>query len=199
MNFHLMAGDVAKFLEAHQLAEADVIGHSLGGKVAMQFTLSHPERVRKLVVVDMAPRAYPPSHAGILSALLALDLSLFHTRHQIEEALAPAIPNLVIRRFLLKNLGRNEAGNLCWKINLRGLMENYPSMGEAVSAETPFVKPALFIRGGKSEFIRAEDEPVIRRLFPQAELQTIEAAGHWVHADQPEEFARRTIEFLQAD
>ena len=199
MDFPLMAGDVAEFFETHQLADAGVIGHSLGGKVAMQFALSHPERVRKLVAVDMAPRTYAPAHAGILSALLALDLNSFQTRHQIEEALAPTIPNLVVRRFLLKNLGRDAAGNLCWKINLRGLAENYPQLGEAVTGTVPFVKPALFIRGGKSDFIRAEDEPVIRRLFPQAELQTIEAAGHWVHADQPEEFARRAIEFLKAD
>ena len=197
MNYPLMAEDVAKFFDARELTEAALMGHSMGGKVAMQFALSHPERVQKLVVVDMAPRVYKPSHAAIFSALLALDLSSFETRHQIEDALGPAIPNLVVRRFLLKNLGRDEAGKLFWKINLWGIAENYPLLGEALSATTPFVKPALFLRGGKSNFITAADEPMIRQLFPQAEMQTIDAAAHWVHADKPEEFTSRVLNFLR--
>ena len=198
MSYPLMAEDVAKFFDAHSLAKAAVLGHSMGGKVAMQFALSYPERVEKLVVVDMAPRVYKPSHAAIFAALLALDLSLFQTRHQIEEALGPAIPNLVVRRFLLKNLGRDEAGKLFWKINLRGIAENYPLLGEALSATKPFVKPALFLRGGKSNFITAADEPLIRQLFPRVEMQAIDGAAHWVHSDQPEEFTSRVLEFLQA-
>ena len=98
-----------------------VIGHSMGGKTAMQLALQFPQRVEKLVVADMAPRAYAPAHDKIFAALLALDLPAFQTRQQIEEALAPEIPNLVLRRFLLKNLGRNAAGEFFWKINLRGL------------------------------------------------------------------------------
>lgn len=198
MHYPLMAEDVAGFFEEQGLVDASVVGHSMGGKVAMQFALAHPERVKKLVVVDMAPRQYPPSHAAIIAALLAVDLGSFQTRHQIEEALAPAIPNLVVRRFLLKNLGRDEAGKLFWKINLRGIAENYPQLGEALPAAGVFEKPALFLRGGKSNFITADDEPLIRRLFPQAEMQTIEGAAHWVHADRPEEFAGRVVDFLQA-
>lgn len=197
MSYPLMAEDVVKFFDAHGLAEAAVLGHSMGGKVAMQFALSRPARVEKLVVVDMAPRVYKPSHAAIFSALLALDLSSFQTRQQIEAALGPAIPNLVVRRFLLKNLGRDEAGKLFWKINLHGIAENYPLLGEALSATVPFVKPALFLRGGKSNFITTVDEPMIRQLFPQAEMQTIDDAAHWVHADKPQEFTSRVLKFLQ--
>lgn len=198
MNYPLMAEDVVKFFDARGLAQAAVLGHSMGGKVAMQFALSHPGRVGKLVVVDMAPRVYKPSHAAIFAALLALDLNSFQTRQQIEDVLGPAIPNLVVRRFLLKNLGRDEAGKFFWKINLRGIAENYPLLGEALAATTPFLKPALFLRGGKSNFITAADEPLIRQLFPQAEMQTIDAAAHWVHADKPEEFTDRVLKFLQA-
>ena len=197
MSYPLMAGDVAKFFDERGLGNAAVLGHSMGGKVAMQFALSHPERVPKLIVVDMAPRVYKPSHAAIFSALFALDLSAFQTRHRIEEALGPAIPNLVVRRFLLKNLGRDGAGKLFWKINLRGIAENYPLLGESLSATTPFVKPALFLRGGKSNFITAADEPMILQLFPQAEMQTIDDAAHWVHADKPEEFTGRVLNFLR--
>lgn len=198
MNYKLMAGDVAEFLDAHGLATAVIMGHSLGGKVAMQFALTHPERVEKLIVADMAPRVYKPSHAKIIAALQSLDLSSLQTRHQVEEALAAEIPSLAIRRFLLKNLGRDAAGSLAWKINLQGIAGNYPALGEAISSAVPFTKQTLFIRGGKSDFIRAEDEPMIHQLFPEAEIQTIEGAAHWVHADKPEEFAGQVLKFLQA-
>jgi pimeloyl-ACP methyl ester carboxylesterase len=169
----------------------------MGGKTAMQFALQFPNRVEKLVVADMAPRAYAPVYAKIIAAQLALDLPSFQTRQQIEDALAPEIPDLVLRRFLLKNLGRDSAGKFFWKINLRGLAENYPRLGEPVSAPAPFVKPTLFIRGGKSNYINAEDEPLMRELFPQSEITTIAGAGHWIHADQPEEFLNLVLDFLQ--
>ncbi len=196
MDYPLMAADVNKFMAARGLTTALVIGHSMGGKTAMQFALQFPERVEKLVVADMAPRQYAPAHDKIFAAQLALDLKLFFTRQEIEDALAPEIPNLVLRRFLLKNLGRNATGEFFWKINLRGLAENYLRLGAPVFALAPFVKPALFIRGGKSNYIKPEDEPLIRELFPQAQIQTIAAASHWVHADQPEEFLRLVLGFL---
>jgi pimeloyl-ACP methyl ester carboxylesterase len=168
----------------------------MGGKVAMQLALSHPACVKKLVVLDMAPRAYASVHDKIFGALLALDLPMFHTRPQIEDALAPVIPSLNLRRFLLKNLGRDQAGGFKWKINLSGLAENYPRLREALVAETPFDGPALFIRGAKSNYLGAADAPEICRLFPAAKIQTIVAANHWVHADAPEEFLRLVRDFL---
>ena len=197
MDYRLMAADVEKFFVTHKLENASVIGHSMGGKVAMQFALSHPARVKKLVVVDMAPRAYAPAHDKILAALLALDLKAFPTRTEIEVALAAEIPSLNLRRFLLKNLGRNDDGSFQWKMNLRAVAENYPSLGEALSVAIPFTNPTQFIRGGKSDYIRAEDEAEIHHLFPSAKIETIRGAGHWVHADKPEEFVRRVLDFLQ--
>ena len=196
MNYPLMAADVNRFMAACGLDAALVIGHSMGGKTAMQLALQFPERVEKLVVADMAPRAYAPAHEKIFAALLALDLPRFQTRQQIEDALAPEVPNLVLRRFLLKNLGRNDAGEFFWKINLRGLAENYLRLGQSLAVPAPFKKPALFIRGGKSNYLKPEDEPLIRELFPQAQIQTIAAASHWVHADEPAEFLRRLLDFL---
>ena len=196
MNYPLMAADVDRFMAARGLATARVIGHSMGGKTAMQFALQFPGRVEKLVIADMAPRAYAPAHDQIFAALLALDLPAFQTRPQIEDALAAGIPNLVLRRFLLKNLGRDDAGKFFWKINLRGLADNYLQLGEPVSAIAPFAKPALFIRGAKSKYLQSGDEPRIRELFPQSQIQTIAEASHWVHADRPEEFLRRLLDFL---
>ncbi len=173
MNYRLMAEDVNEFLEDHGIARAVVAGHSMGGKTAMQFALQFPGKVEKLLVEDMAPRAYAPSHASIFAALRALDLTRFASRAEIEHALAPEIPNLTLRQFLLKNLGRDSAGKFFWKINLHGIAENYSRLREPVSLLEPthplsrFIKPALFIRGGKSNYLGDADEPLIRQLFPQ--------------------------------
>ena len=196
MDYPLMAADVEKFLAAQKIESASVIGHSMGGKVAMQFALDFPARVKKLVVVDMAPRAYRRAHDHIFESLLALDLKSFQTRSQMEDALAAEIPSLNLRRFLLKNLGRNDDGSFRWKINLRGLSENYSRLGEVLGEVAPFTKPTLFIRGGKSDYIADADELEIRRLFPAAEIQTIASANHWVHADAPEEFVQLVLDFL---
>ena len=197
MDYQLMAADVNKLMDARGLASALVIGHSMGGKTAMQLALQFPERVEKLVVADMAPRPYAPAHEQIFAAQLALDLKACSTRQEIEDALAPAIPNLVLRRFLLKNLGRDAAGQFFWKINLRGLADNYGKLREAIAAPVPFTKPTLFVRGERSDYIRPEDEPLIRQLFPRSEIQTVADASHWVHADKPEEFGRLVLNFLR--
>lgn len=199
MNYPLMAEDLNEFMAAQGLEAAMVMGHSMGGKSAMQFALQYPDRVEKLVVADMAPRAYLPAHGKIFAALLALDLKSFSTRQQIEDALAPEIPDLMLRRFLLKNLGRNTGGGFFWKINLRGLEKNELKLCAPVSGPAPFEKPTLFIRGGKSNYVNPEDESLIRKLFPQAAIQTVSEAGHWVHADAPEAFLRLALAFFQAE
>jgi esterase len=197
MNYPLMAGDVHEFMQSRLLETAIVIGHSMGGKTAMQFALQFPGHVEKLIVADIAPRAYASAHEKLFATLIALDLKSFSARQEIEDALASEIPNPILRRFLLKNLGRNSAGKFFWRINLFGLSENYSQIRSPISAPTPFVKPTLFIRGGKSNYINPEDEALMRELFPQSEIQTIAGAGHWVHGEQPEEFLQRVMEFLQ--
>jgi esterase len=196
MNYPLMAGDVNEFMSAHGIESAFVSGHSMGGKTAMQFALQFPRRVKKLIVADMAPRAYLPAHDKIFSALLALDLRTFQTRQQIEDALVPEIPDLVLRRFLLKNLGRDSSGEFFWKTNVRGIADNYLRLREPIAVSPPFAKPALFLRGEKSNYICPEDEPLIRTLFPSAEIQTLAGVGHWLHADQPEKFLQLVLDFL---
>jgi pimeloyl-ACP methyl ester carboxylesterase len=200
MSFPAMAGDVAEFLDARGLDRIQLLGHSLGGKVAMQFALTFPDRVEKLVIVDIAPRPYAPEHLPIFNALLALDLRQFQSRSQIEEALAPEIPDLTLRRFLLKNLAHetDAAGTRVfkWRIPLAAIQANYPKLCEATVSPNPFRGPALFLHGGRSAYISEKDAPQIRQLFPMAKIETIARANHWVHADAPEEFVQRVTEFL---
>ena len=196
MNYPLMAADMDEFMALHRIKSTAVIGHSMGGKTAMQFALKFPHRVEKLVVADMAPRDYKPTYDRIFAALLKLNLPGFQTRQQVEDALATEIPDLDLRRFLLKNLGRDPEGRFVWKINLRGIAGNYTQLNERITDSPPFVKPALFIRGEKSNYVNPEDEPLIRTLFPRSEIQTISGAGHWLHADRPEEFLRLVLNFL---
>jgi pimeloyl-ACP methyl ester carboxylesterase len=197
MDYRLMAEDLREFMEEQGLANARVLGHSMGGKTAMQFALLYPARVERLVVADMAPRAYEPAHQYIFDALLALDLNRFQNRGQIEESLAGRIPELAVRRFLLKNLARNPAGAFHWKFNLRGLCDNYASLIAAVASDRPFAGPTLFIHGGKSNYLRETDLPGIRRLFPGTEIECITEAGHWLHAEAPAIFLERVEKFLR--
>jgi esterase len=197
MCYPLMAEDVAEFLDSKNIETATIIGHSLGGKTAMQFALQFPERTERLVVEDMAPRVYASVYENFMAAMLALDLPKFQTRQQIEEALAPEIPDLTLRRFLLKNLGRNSDGKFFWKIYLEGIRKNAAHLRAPISSPKPFEKPALFVRGEKSDYICAEDENGIRQLFPNSKIETIAGAGHWVHSEKPEEFMNLIREFLR--
>lgn len=195
MNYPIMAADVAEFIRARRLKRANVLGHSMGGKTAMELALAHPELVEKLIVVDIAPRAYSPHHGEIFRGLLGLNLADYQTRAQVGEALEPAIPDKTVRQFLLKNVTRDEHGSFRWKLNLKDICANYGRLSEAL-AERVFDGPALVIRGGASRYIREEDTALIRRYFPNVEMRTLPAAGHWVHAEAPEAFLELVTEFL---
>jgi len=196
INYPVMAGDMVELLAALGWSSANILGHSMGGKVAMQLALTRPELVQKLIVADMSPRGYTPLHNEIIAALNALDVASFASRTEIEEALAGPIPSLNLRRFLLKSLGRAADGTFEWKINLSGLARGYPNLRAAVTGPRPYTGPTLFIRGSQSEYIRATGEPSILEQFPQSSVTTLEDAGHWLHADNPEEFTRLVREFL---
>ena len=199
MDYALMAGDVAEFLDAEKLDVVNVLGHSMGGKVAMQFALTYPARVQKLIIVDMAPRPYSPEHRSIFEALLALDLKQFHSRREIEDALAPAIPDLTLRRFLLKNLAHEpqDARAFKWRIPLPAIFANYPKLCTPIATQPPFPGPTLFLHGGQSSYVSEADAPRIRELFPQAVIETILQARHWIHADAPDDFVRHVSGFLK--
>lgn len=196
VNYEAMAADVREFLTDQGLERVSLIGHSLGGKVAMQFTLTWPEHTDKLVVADMAPRAYPPHHDYIFKVLLSLDLASFKTRPEIDRALEPRIPETSVRQFLLKSLMRDSNGDFAWRLNLPALYRHYTGISAALPINWSCDCPALFLKGEHSDYIRPEDEPLIRQLFPRALIRTLDGAGHWLHADVPETFFRNVQEFL---
>lgn len=191
-----MARDLHEFMQAQGLTRAHVLGHSMGGKTAMQFALLYPDQVGKLVVVDISPRAHAPRNSGTLEALLALDLGRFRHRTELDAALARAVPDTELRQFLLTNVARGPAGTLRWKANLTAIWENRRLLGAALESGQPCTKPALFIRSGKSDYVTDADLDLIRQMFPQAVLQTIVEAGHWVHVDAPAKFVRMVLDFL---
>jgi pimeloyl-ACP methyl ester carboxylesterase len=196
MNYAVMARDIGEFMEQHSLPSTHLLGHSMGGKAAMQFALSQADKVNKLIIADIAPRRYARSHEAIFKAMLTLDMKQFKTRQEIEVALEPEIPEWTVRRFLLKNLTRDEHGSFQWRINLPALYQHYDEINEAPDAGVPFEKPALFVRGAQSDYISDADVPEIRRLFPRAEIQTLPNTSHWLHAEAPVEFIRLAREFL---
>lgn len=196
MNYALMADDIARFMDAHGLSKAHVLGHSMGGKAAMQFALSHGDRVRKLVIVDMAPKTYGPRFAKLLQALRELQPERFRTRQEADLALAPSVPEDSLRQFLLKNLMPDEQGGYKWRIHLEGIADNYDHLRQGIEAEGTFTGQALFLLGGKSDYVTDADRPAIQELFPKATFKSIPGAGHWVHAEKPQEFADAVLNFL---
>ena len=196
-DYDVMAADLREFVEQHALTRIMLLGHSIGGKVAMQFAIDHPDRVDKLVIVDIAPKRYEPSQHDLLEALRLLDLPRYNSFGDVDAALAAAISDASLRQFLLKNLARDENGHLRWKIDLEAIERNYHKLLRGLAAERTFDKPSLFIRGGRSNYIEDTDAPLIRQIFPQAEIATLAQAGHWVHVDLPEEFFQTVVNFLR--
>ncbi len=196
MNYRLMAEDVLEFVTTHQLPHPNILGHSMGGKTAMQFALLHPERVNKLVVVDIAPRAYPGRHRRILEALLALDLSSLPSRKQAEDTLAAAIPELSLRQFLLKSLARDTRGGFYWRLGLREIDSNYSHLSAAITGTQAFDGPALFLRGETSDYVTDADLSQIKHLFPRASVKVVPKSAHLPHAENLPAFVERVTGFL---
>lgn len=191
-----MVEDIVRFLEVHQLEQVMLLGHSMGGKVAMWMALEHPDRVSRLIVADIAPKAYPPHHKKLLDALLDLNPRAYSSRADIDKKLAEQIEEPGVRQFLMKNLKSEGAGSYSWKMNLNAIYENYSKINVGLPHQTSFSRPTLFIRGVKSHYIQDDDLVAIRRLFPDALLADLPSAGHWVHAEAPKPFSELVVEFL---
>jgi len=198
-DYEAMADDLQVFMESQWIYEAHIIGHSMGGKTAMQFALNYPDLVNQLVVVDIAPKAYEGGHQAIFEALFSLDLPSIKNRKQANEALLTQIPDFGVRQFLLKNLTNDKKGGYKWKMNLPVIYENYQRILATIESEDTFDNATLFIRGDESNYIVAEDLKQIKLLFPTATLTTIAGAGHWVHAVAPNELLAIVTNFLSQD
>jgi esterase len=195
-DYDVMTADLREFMEQQALRRIMLLGHSMGGKVAMQFAIDYSEQVDKLVIVDIAPKPYEPSQRYLLKALRSLDLTRYKSFADVDAALAAKVSSESLRQFLLKNLARDENGRLRWKIHLAAIDRNYDKLLWELSPERSFNKPTLFIRGGRSNNIEDDDTRLIRQMFPQAEIATLPEAGHWIHVDAPEEFFQTVVNFL---
>lgn len=195
-SYEVMAEDLKEYCEEHDLKEIVLLGHSMGGKVAMQFAVTYPEIVSKLIVADIGPKGYPPHHQDILKALSRLDFSKIKSRGEAEDILSEYIKDESTRLFLLKNLYRKSKNELSLRINLPVLSEKIEEVGRALSEDAVFKGDTLFMGGEKSGYIEKMDELLIKKQFPKAIIETISNAGHWLHAENPDEFYDNVKKFL---
>ena len=190
-----MVNDLKEFIEEHQLQSPVIIGHSMGGKAAMNFALAHPDMLSKLIVVDISPRSYNLEHYAIVEGLKAIPIDTVTSRNEADEILSSHITDPDVRQFLLKNLQRKSGGGFSWKINLPVISEKLSNVGVDLQVAGQFKKPTLFIRGAKSKYISDEDWKRITAIFPEAQLETMDT-GHWVQAEKPQEFAETVVRWL---
>jgi esterase len=199
MDYHLLATDVAAFMDQQGLERVDVIGHSMGGKTAMRLALNDPHRIDRLMVVDIAPAPSGSDHDHLIDTLLTLPLAGMARRAEADEALAAHVTETGLRAFLLQNL-KSDDGGLRWRINLEGLRRAMPALVDfPLSNGEQFPGETLFLRGGDSSYLRDEHLPVIHRHFPKSRIETIAGAGHWLHADKPARFLQCAQAFLDCD
>ena len=197
-SYPLMVDDVIAYMDHQGLERAHFIGHSMGGKTAMQLALTHPQRVERLVVLDIAPVLYKPHHQQILEGLQSLNLAALSSRTEADQQLAAYVPELAVRQFLLKNLVKAGPDRFGWRINLEALTRNYQEIMVGQQHQPPFPRPALFIKGGDSDYIQAEHWSKIQELFPAAVMRIIPRTGHWLHAEKPEVVAAAARRFLMS-
>ncbi len=198
-NYGVMSEDILNLMDVEGLAKINIIGHSMGGKVAMHFAMHHSEKLEKLIVVDISPKYYPVHHQKILEALFELDLTKISSRKEAESLLSEKINNPGELQFLLKNLYWKDVQNnvLAWRFNLQVIYRDIEIVGEEQDASAaPVLLPTLFIKGEKSNYIQQDELSLIVSSFPNSVVQSIPGAGHWVQAEQPILFYEACMGFL---
>jgi len=195
-NYKLLAQDLHDFFDEHGIYGCSIIGHSMGGKTAMQFAVDFPDFVQRLIVVDIGPDAYPPGHHLIYEALHAVDINSVQSRKEVETVLAKYIEDSGVRLFLMKNLTRKKEGGYAWKMNLKILSEDYPNIIAGITRDELIETPTLFVGGSKSVYLSDAQLESISSTFMTYHVEFIEGAGHWVHAEKPLELLELVQEFL---
>lgn len=197
-NYFALADDLYEFIEDHQIVNPILIGHSMGGKVAMNFALDNPGKIEKLVVVDISLREYPArqEHMDIIHAMRQVNFDEIDSRSDVEAIVAKSVKSKRVSMFIMKNLYRIGQKRYAWRMNVNGIYENIENVFIAVESPHTFDKPTLFIKGGASNYLLDSDYPLIKKKFPSAQLATIDGASHWVHADKPDELCQALSSFL---
>ena len=194
-NYEVMAGDILEYIDDYGIHPI-ILGHSLGGKVAMKIAFTSPEKIKRLIVADISPRRYSIDfHKNLLKQISRLDLTEFNNRNEVEKAVSLFIEDIGTRLFLLKNLYRNENKLFSWKFNIKVLLEKLSNIQEASFIEGVCNIPTSFIRGANSDYINREDQILINKHFSNVSISTIKNAGHWIHAENPETFYNKVIGF----
>jgi esterase len=198
MNYKCMAKDITEYMDANNLLTADFIGHSMGGKVAMEIALNFPERVNKIVILDIAPVTYTHSTHVVLDSMLDVDLTIVNSRQDADLQLAKNISQKSIRQFLLKNLYRDSStSKFKWRLNLEAIYKNFSKILAKPSGDCVFKNKALFLRGENSDYVTEKHYKLIKKLFSNSVIQTITEAGHWLHAEKPAMVSGNILKFLQ--
>jgi esterase len=201
LDYQVMAEDVRQLIVRLGLESCCIVGHSMGGKVAMQLALSFPDLIEKLVIVDIAPVSYPEDadgHMNVLAAMDAVKLGEIKSRTQAEVTIEDYIPQEATRKFLLTNLVRNKEGSFEWRLDKDSIRKNYANLRAELIATMSFLKPVLFIKGSLSPYIKPEHEAQIKELFPAASVKLLMDAGHWLHAEKPQALQKILLKFLSS-
>jgi esterase len=200
-NYLAMTDDLFDFIDEHEIEDPILLGHSMGGKVAMRFALENPQLIKKLIVVDISLKAYGPrkQHKSIINAMKSVNLDTVTSRKKVEDQIKGIIPEERIRQFVLKNLHRREKNEFEWRINIGGIEKNLDQLFDGIETIEKFEKPTLFVKGGASDYILLEDYNQIRYNFPNAEIITIADASHWIHVEAPERFYQLTMGFASGN
>ncbi|WP_372745299.1 alpha/beta fold hydrolase [Lutibacter sp.] len=195
-DYELLVEDLYAYILHYKLEKIILLGHSMGGKVAMQFAVTYPEFVNKLIVADISPKYYEPHHQPILAALNSVNFDLHTTRSKVEDVLKIYMKEEGVLQFMLKNVYRKTKEKLAFRFNLHSLTKNNSEVGEALPSFTHFDGPTLFLKGERSNYITLNDVALITAHFENAKIVTVKNAGHWLHAENPTQFYNEVITFL---
>jgi len=195
--YELMVEDLLFYINHHNLDKVHLLGHSMGGKTVMLFAVEYDEKVDKIIIADIAPRFYPPHHQFIIEALNAVDFKKVRSRDEIERIFEKFIPEAGIRQFLAKNVYRKTRDEFAYRFNLECLTDCFDEVGVGLPPISQFYGEALFLKGENSGYISKEDEQLIATHFPKSEIKIVKEAGHWLHAENPEDFYNYIMSFLE--
>lgn len=194
-DYSLLTEDLEEFIRVHSISQPIILGHSMGGKAAMNFAVKYRTLLSNLIVVDIVPKHYPVHHDAILDGLKSISLGTITSRQEADKLLSDQVPEPEVRQFLLKNLSRKTEGGFEWKINLAAIDRNIEQMGTGMIYSGKYDGPALFVKGKKSNYYGEGDEAFIRTIFPKAEFASLDT-GHWVQAENPVEFSKLVLNYL---
>lgn len=197
INYQILAEDLEQFILKHQLENVVLIGHSMGGKVAMHYALNFPDKLSKLIVVDIAPKTYEGGHENILELMTNFDLKSVNSRQEIETHFVERLRSKALVQFVTKNIGRKSDNSFYWKCNLEAIVNNYEQLMKFPASKKQFLGSTYFIKGLLSDYIQESDSFFIKKYFPSAKVFEIKNASHWVHSENTADFVNTLKYILQ--